>query len=112
YSTYVDILTQDSVHSTIIDTAPLISLLYFFLQAEDGIRYRNVTGVQTCALPISFHYVLFSLVELVNDIVSYRHRLLFSVYLLVRSEERRVGNVCRYVVSASKHVLQLYNLDS
>src|SRR5699024_4876349 len=24
----------------------------FFLQAEDGIRYRNVTGVQTCALPI------------------------------------------------------------
>src|SRR5699024_11694744 len=25
----------------------------FFFQAEDGIRYRNVTGVQTCALPIS-----------------------------------------------------------
>src|SRR5699024_12046227 len=24
-------------------------------QAEDGIRYRNVTGVQTCALPISLH---------------------------------------------------------
>src|SRR5699024_2186904 len=24
-----------------------------FLQAEDGIRDRNVTGVQTCALPIS-----------------------------------------------------------
>src|SRR5699024_11539986 len=24
----------------------------FFLQAEDGIRDRNVTGVQTCALPI------------------------------------------------------------
>src|SRR5438067_12710725 len=26
---------------------------FFFFQAEDGIRYRNVTGVQTCALPIS-----------------------------------------------------------
>src|SRR5471032_2610812 len=25
----------------------------FFFQAEDGIRYRDVTGVQTCALPIS-----------------------------------------------------------
>src|SRR5699024_11807680 len=25
----------------------------FFFQAEDGIRGRNVTGVQTCALPIS-----------------------------------------------------------
>src|SRR5207249_3023456 len=27
--------------------------LFFFFQAEDGIRDRNVTGVQTCALPIS-----------------------------------------------------------
>src|SRR6266704_2022034 len=26
--------------------------LSFVFQAEDGIRYRNVTGVQTCALPI------------------------------------------------------------
>src|SRR5207249_7859888 len=28
-------------------------LCAFFFQAEDGIRDRNVTGVQTCALPIS-----------------------------------------------------------
>src|SRR5699024_3939113 len=28
-------------------------LFCFFFQAEDGIRDRNVTGVQTCALPIS-----------------------------------------------------------
>src|SRR5699024_11239270 len=28
------------------------SSLFFFFQAEDGIRDRNVTGVQTCALPI------------------------------------------------------------
>src|SRR5699024_11620826 len=27
--------------------------IYLFFQAEDGIRDRNVTGVQTCALPIS-----------------------------------------------------------
>src|SRR5207249_7243923 len=27
--------------------------VFFFFQAEDGIRDRNVTGVQTCALPIS-----------------------------------------------------------
>src|SRR5437773_12464342 len=27
--------------------------LSFFFQAEDGIRDRDVTGVQTCALPIS-----------------------------------------------------------
>src|SRR5947207_5207145 len=28
-------------------------LSYFFFQAEDGIRDHCVTGVQTCALPIS-----------------------------------------------------------
>src|SRR5438067_10097303 len=27
-------------------------MVFFFFQAEDGIRDRNVTGVQTCALPI------------------------------------------------------------
>src|SRR5699024_10166684 len=33
--------------------------LYFcFFQAEDGIRDRNVTRVQTCALPISQHLVV------------------------------------------------------
>src|SRR3970282_2697399 len=26
--------------------------IFFFFQAEDGIRDRDVTGVQTCALPI------------------------------------------------------------
>src|SRR5207237_4039195 len=29
------------------------SILSFFFQAEDGIRDSSVTGVQTCALPIS-----------------------------------------------------------
>src|SRR6266704_430960 len=29
-----------------------LCLYFFFFQAEDGIRDRNVTGVQTCALPI------------------------------------------------------------
>src|SRR5260370_19420785 len=28
------------------------STLFFFFQAEDGIRDSSVTGVQTCALPI------------------------------------------------------------
>src|SRR4030066_1882756 len=30
-------------------------LLFFFFQAEDGIRDSSVTGVQTCALPILAH---------------------------------------------------------
>src|SRR5699024_11564424 len=30
----------------------VVDINLFFFQAEDGIRDRNVTGVQTCALPI------------------------------------------------------------
>src|SRR5215217_8405483 len=29
-------------------------MIFFFFQAEDGIRDIGVTGVQTCALPVSF----------------------------------------------------------
>src|SRR2546427_6338500 len=32
---------------------PCWCCLFFFFQAEDGIRDLTVTGVQTCALPIS-----------------------------------------------------------
>src|SRR5687767_7748242 len=38
---------------------------FFFFQAEDGIRDKLVTGVQTCALPISLHF-RFRLVSLYN----------------------------------------------
>src|SRR5207253_4020481 len=31
----------------------LFWMFFFFFQAEDGIRDGHVTGVQTCALPIS-----------------------------------------------------------
>ena len=30
----------------------ILRKIYFFFQAEDGIRDTSVTGVQTCALPI------------------------------------------------------------
>src|SRR5256885_7761239 len=32
-------------------------VVFFFFQAEDGIRDYKVTGVQTCALPISSSFV-------------------------------------------------------
>src|SRR2546429_9256249 len=32
-----------------------VTLIFFFFQAEDGIRDVAVTGVQTCALPILHH---------------------------------------------------------
>src|SRR5437870_8435003 len=35
------------------DIHDILRVLFFFFQAEDGIRDGHVTGVQTCALPIS-----------------------------------------------------------
>src|SRR5260370_35811579 len=40
--------------------------MYFFFQAEDGIRDSSVTGVQTCALPIS--YAVIDLTEYTEDL--------------------------------------------
>src|SRR5205823_6719793 len=63
----------------------------FFFQAEDGIRDKLVTGVQTCALPISDRSA-----SPRDDSAS-----LFGVDksldepFLHRSEERRVGKECR-----------------
>ena len=37
----------------IMNTWTFVCFFIFFFQAEDGIRDRLVTGVQTCALPIS-----------------------------------------------------------
>src|SRR5688500_19663963 len=68
--------------------------IFFFFQAEDGIRDYKVTGVQTCALPI---YVLHHL----GVVVSREERLVRAAVLHrqpadeVRSEERRVGKECR-----------------
>src|SRR5688572_32243777 len=41
----------------------LCSVVFFFFQAEDGIRDLTVTGVQTCALPISAAPTLTTAVE-------------------------------------------------
>src|SRR2546427_2222787 len=75
----------------------------FFFQAEDGIRDLTVTGVQTCALPISG-------VECVTQRVAHRveghhderdrqawkgGRPPGNRHLVPRSEERRVGKECR-----------------
>src|SRR2546430_6063576 len=46
---------QDKVLLSLMLVVPTIMhlVLVFFFQAEDGIRDLTVTGVQTCALPIS-----------------------------------------------------------
>src|SRR2546425_8789966 len=75
----------------------------FFFQAEDGIRDKLVTGVQTCALPISATETpchaddLDKLFEkcwsdLQPTITELRAR---APEQAPRSEERRVGKECR-----------------
>src|SRR5699024_11320852 len=89
---------------------------FFFFQAEDGIRDRNVTGVQTCALPIcgrrrgrrqerlnagypvvgpNNHGFLLVFVydNIVDNLTMQRKRVAMSAVdgKLPRSEERRVG---------------------
>src|SRR5207249_10713710 len=46
-----------------LETQVIVIVSIFFFQAEDGIRDRNVTGVQTCALPIYSGRLLRSIVE-------------------------------------------------
>src|SRR5699024_11540740 len=79
-----------------------ILFFFFFFQAEDGIRDRNVTGVQTCALPIFRplrpvaavfphmrpSWTLTGLGRALLAVSRYRPRRR-------RSEERRVGKECR-----------------
>src|SRR2546425_8528247 len=40
-------------NGTLCDGLSVGTCFFFFFQAEDGIRDKLVTGVQTCALPIS-----------------------------------------------------------
>src|SRR2546430_8879744 len=93
-----------------------VSFLFFFFQAEDGIRDLTVTGVQTCALPISAAVaVLLGLLsvtlgrarawargpsialELLLVPIGYYMTVGGTPWLGVptRSEERRVGKECR-----------------
>src|SRR5437016_10897068 len=66
---------------------------FFFFQAEDGIRDWSVTGVQTCALPISFGGR--SKDDSSRTCCPARRSGAERILALVRSEERRVGKECR-----------------
>src|SRR2546429_5671728 len=55
--------------------------LYFFFQAEDGIRDVAVTGVQTCALPISF-FIISSMVCADGELHGKKHKKVASKSLI------------------------------
>src|SRR5277367_6855935 len=64
----------------------LYCVFFFFFQAEDGIRDRDVTGVQTCALPILFQGQ--GQIEQQDALCGRAH---LHGLAIDRSEERRVG---------------------
>src|SRR3712207_8910161 len=71
---------------------------FFFFQAEDGIRDIGVTGVQTCALPISQGRVSSDKLRLSLEwrgAAFGRTQFLGGPTGGARSEERRVGKECR-----------------
>src|SRR5207248_3647618 len=95
--------------TAIIDDYYVLYLFFFFFQAEDGIRDRTVTGVQTCALPISMYFESLGM-PLVKTVTKAgpAGKLFTGVEVNVvsdqpavgstgrkRSEERRVGKECR-----------------
>src|SRR5205807_7322742 len=53
--------------------------VFFFFQAEDGIRDYKVTGVQTCALPISKERLAFILEDAKVRVLVTQERLLASL---------------------------------
>src|SRR5471032_1015821 len=68
-------------------------VLIFFFQAEDCIRDRDVTGVQTCALPIWLFVADNAGLNLpAGELLK---QLPNMIRMLERSEERRVGKECR-----------------
>src|SRR5690349_24627903 len=73
--------------------------MLFFFQAEDGIRYLYVTGVQTCALPIwparQLRYVSAGHNPPFVLHADGSHERLREGGGVLRSEERRVGKECR-----------------
>src|SRR5438874_13594056 len=79
-------------------------MLFFFFQAEDGIRDLYVTGVQTCALPISGPgskrmnpngFVPAASSTSQTSISMRSQSCASSLTSAMRSEERRVGKECR-----------------
>src|SRR6266853_4271511 len=67
----------------------MYKFFFFFFQAEDGIRYLTVTGVQTCALPILPRRAI------CGEWRWCRCRRRWWRRQIARSEERRVGKECR-----------------
>src|SRR5699024_11254143 len=87
----------------------LTCVLYmFFFQAEDDIRDRNVTGVQTCALPILARYAIEKGVRKENIIIENKavntyENLRFSKYLIEKDVSNKGGSEKYNVITVTNN---------
>src|SRR5699024_11408269 len=82
----------------------VVFYFFFFFQAEDGIRDRNVTGVQTCALPIFALPFVNQLVALMMlGIIGLLLMLSFSVTVVYAQElvPGKIGTMSGLIVGLS-----------
>ena len=96
-------------------TTVLLRLFYFFFQAEDGIRDRNVTGVQTCALPIyispgttsAYTYSGYMIPVIVANNITNSTTGTMTVYLYTYNGSTRIGSTSSttFTVSVPSNVI-------
>src|SRR3989454_3546266 len=112
--TYASCISSRRLYGICVCVCTFFHFYFFFFQAEDGIRDYKVTGVQTCALPISrleslttgktmfdsgkveipfaaevFRYYAGWATKIHGETLQLRENA------FTRSEERRVGKECR-----------------
>src|SRR5712672_4005812 len=76
-------------------------VFFFFFQAEDGIRDKLVTGVQTCALPIWFGIIIIILMELAMITPP------VGINLYVVQGLRKRGKIDDVIIGASPFVITM-----
>src|SRR2546430_9355358 len=72
----------------------------FFFQAEDGIRDLTVTGVQTCALPISIGALRYFMLKFTkNSVIAFDFKDALSF-------EGETGPYCQYAVVRASNIFR------
>src|SRR5258706_10955254 len=79
----------------VADRLSCLHLVFFFFQAEDGIRDWSVTGVQTCALPILVEHkkdVVIESSRITTSFLCSTSRLAFSITMSATCTWRSAGS--------------------
>src|SRR5438034_8359284 len=90
-----------------------LCFFFFFFQAEDGIRDHCVTGVQTCALPISSAENVYTVLQGLEAAANLIVLMGAGVFFLFRIEERlkrRAALKALHELRSIVHVIDMHQL--